>query len=194
MDTNFFNKYHIDLGIPEKGKLLISEPFLFDPNFNRTVILITEHNEDGTVGFVLNKNTTLLVQDVVENFPEIDAPLFVGGPVEPNRLNYIHTYSKLSESIEISDNLYWGGNFDELKLLIETNKISANDIRFFSGYSGWDKNQLIEEINEKSWIVAKAPIQKILHLEADKLWKKVMTGLGKKYEIMSNFPEDPSLN
>lgn len=195
MDNTFFDKITIDMGTPAVGKILLSEPLLLDPNFSRTVIVLTEHNDTGSVGFVLNKPVNLILKDVIEEFPEFDATLYVGGPVDNDRLYYIHTLGdKLTDSKEFMPGLYWGGDFDELKALIDTNQIGPNDIRFFSGYSGWAKGQLEGEIKEKSWIVASANADQIMNPDASELWKNLMSSLGKKYSIMSNFPEDPSLN
>lgn len=195
MDNTFFDKINIDFGTPEEGKILLSEPLLMDPNFSRTVILLTEHNEEGTVGFVLNKPVDLLLNDVIEEFPKFESKLYIGGPVDNDRLYYLHTLGeKLPDSKKIMEGLYWGGDFEQLKLLIDTGQISTDEIRFFAGYSGWAKNQLVDEINEKSWIVASVNVAQIMNPDIDTLWKNLMTSLGKKYSIMSNFPEDPSLN
>src|SRR5664279_3457863 len=128
---------------PEKGKLLVSEPFLNDPNFKRTIILLTEHSEEGSVGFILNKPTDLKFNDTVDDFPDFDAPIYFGGPVQLNALQFIHKAGKVIEgSIEISDGLYWGGNFDSLRDLVEAHAVDPDDFRFFIGYSGWEDGQL----------------------------------------------------
>lgn len=194
MTTDFFDNINFELEETGKGKVLISEPFLPDPNFSRTVILLTEHNDDGTVGFVLNRSSTYQIHDLVDDFPSFDANVYVGGPVGLNQLFFIHTLgNKISDSQEILDGLYWGGNFEHLKLLIEANEISPDQIRFFAGYSGWSVGQLQDEIEEKSWIVA--PTNKdLVMMQSEEYWQEIMKSLGKKFQIMSNFPEDPTLN
>jgi putative transcriptional regulator len=195
MDNTFFDRINIDLGTPSVGKILLSEPLLADPNFSRTVILLTEHNEDGTVGFVLNKPVDLELHDVIDEFPKFNGKLYMGGPVDNDRLYYLHTLgNKLADSEEVIDGLFWGGDFEALKTLIDTNQITPKDIRFFSGYSGWAEKQLDEEIADKAWIVASATTDQVMNLDIDSLWKNLMGSLGKKYSIMSKFPEDPSLN
>ena len=196
MSNDFFeNINRIDLGTPEKGKLLLSEPFLMDPNFSRTVVLLTEHNEEGSVGFVLNRPLKMNINEVVPDFPVFDAQLYVGGPVENNNLFYIHTLAdKLPDSIEIMDGLWWGGDFDILKTLIDTGQATTKEIRFFAGYSGWAPDQLTDEMKQRSWIVSDATVSQVMAPDVESLWKNVMSSLGKKYKIISNFPEDPTLN
>lgn len=196
MENNFFERINIDLGTPEAGKILLSEPLLPDPNFSRTVVLLTEHNdEDGSVGFVLNRKVELKITEVIDEFPDFNAPLFVGGPVENDKLYYLHTLGdRLEDSSEIIKGLYWGGDFEQLKFLIDTKQITKDEIRFFSGYSGWSPGQLEDEILEKSWIVANATVTQVMNADVESMWKAMMKSLGKKYDIMSNFPEDPSLN
>ncbi len=185
----------IKIGIPEKGKFLISEPFLLDPSFKRTVVLLTEHDEEGSVGFVLNRPLDANINDALVDFPDFEAPLYMGGPVQPDTLHYIHRLGdELDNSQEIFEGLYWGGDFEKLKLLIETRHISKNDIRFFIGYSGWDTGQLEDELKWKSWIVAKATMENVFHTNTNQLWKKVLKEMGRNYEVLSNYPEDPRLN
>ncbi len=190
-----FQNLKIGFGEPEKGKLLISEPFMFDPNFKRTVILLTENNDEGTVGFILNKQTDLTISDIIEEFPLFDAPVYFGGPVQPETLHYVHTKGDLFEdSVEIVEGVYWGGNFELLKSNIESGMISSSDLRFFIGYSGWAPDQLEAEIKEKSWILTPADEESIFSIDSESLWKQVLKEMGKEYEIISNFPENPNLN
>lgn len=181
---------------PEKGKILISEPFLIDPIFKRTIILLTEHGEEGSLGFVLNKPTEHYIHALVEDFPEFDAKLFYGGPVQLNMLQFIYRADDafLDNSIEIMPGLYWGGSFDILKMMIEAGTVNADDFRFFLGYSGWDEEQLDDELEANSWIVAGTTIENIFSDEPDKLWRDTLKGMGKKFAILASFPENPSVN
>jgi putative transcriptional regulator len=187
---------------PQKGRILISEPFLNDPNFKRTIILLTEHNEDGSVGFILNKPTDLKLNDAIEDFPEFDAPIYFGGPVQLNTLQFVHRAGELVHrtgeliegSIEISPGLFWGGSFDMLRDLIEAKAVQPEDFRFFIGYSGWGEGQLKEEMGINSWIVADAKIDEIFADEPDRLWRDILKGMGKKFAILASFPENPSVN
>lgn len=192
---DFFSILDFKVKKPNRGNILLSEPLLEDPFFKRSVILLVEHNEEGALGFMLNKTINVHVNDIIEDFPKIDAEVYWGGPVNRNHLFYMHTRGDLlDESKEIVPGLYWGGNFDRLKILIDTNQINADEIRFFAGYSGWTKGQLEKEMDEKSWIVAKTGVPSLMMPSERSLWKRILTKMGRKFEIMANFPEDPSLN
>jgi putative transcriptional regulator len=182
--------------IPQKGDLLISEPFLADPNFARTVILLCEHNEEGSFGFVLNKPSSVQLGDAVQEFDGAAFEVFVGGPVQQDTLHFIHRQGDMIEgSIEIRDGLYWGGDFEQLKFLVNENMIKEDDFKFFIGYSGWSEGQLMEEMNLKSWIISRnVNIEQVFDTDTETLWQEVLQMMGGKYKIISNFPVDPRLN
>ncbi len=184
-----------DLVNPRNGGLLISEPFLPDPNFERTVILICEHNEEGSVGFVLNKPSILKFDEAVEDIEVFPETLYVGGPVQQDTLHFIHRSSELEGSIQINDDLYWGGNYEQLTAMINNRMIDPRDFKFFLGYSGWSPGQLEEELKQKSWIVVNnATAEQVFDIQPDVLWKRVLNNLGGKFKIISNFPVDPRMN
>ena len=192
---DFFSKIDYKNIQPQQGRLLISEPFLFDPYFKRTVILLVEHNENGSVGFILNRPVNVNVSEIVDNFPEFEAEVYFGGPVNQNNLFYVHTLGNaLEDCAEVLPGLFWGGNFDRLKDLIIAGKVQPNEIRFFAGYSGWEKNQLKKELKGKSWIVTEATIDQALNGRTKQFWNEVLKKMGSKFAIMSNFPEDPTMN
>ncbi len=181
---------------PKKGKLLIAEPALTgDVSFNRSVVLLAEHNDEGSVGFILNKPLEYNINDLVS---EIDIPfqVFNGGPVEQDNLYFIHKVPHLiGNSIEISDGIYWGGDFETTIGLINEKTISEDDIRFFLGYSGWSSLQLDQELSSKSWIVVKNEYEsEIIQKSSIAFWKEKMVELGGDYLLWSNAPENPSLN
>jgi len=181
---------------PKKGKLLIAEPALTgDVSFNRSVVLLAEHNDDGSVGFILNKPLEYYVNDLVE---EISTPLTVynGGPVEQDNLYFIHKVPHLiKNSIEIADGIHWGGDFENTVSLINDGKISETDIRFFLGYSGWSSLQLDEELSSKSWIIVENEYESdIIQKSTTSFWKEKMQQLGGDYLLWSNAPENPTLN
>ncbi|MEJ2004468.1 MAG: YqgE/AlgH family protein [Cyclobacteriaceae bacterium] len=180
---------------PEKGSLLISEPFLPDPNFERTVVLLCEHNDEGSFGFVLNKPSQVTVDEIVDNLAGLEATVFVGGPVEQNTLHFIHRFEQLEGGTEIGNGLWWGGNFEQLALLGNQGVVNTDDFRFFAGYSGWGEGQLESELDENSWIVTPpvAP-ELIFNSEVEGLWKTVLKQLGGRFHIYSNYPTDPRLN
>lgn len=181
---------------PKKGQLLIAEPSLLgDIFFNRSVILLTEQNEKGTIGFILNKPTNYNINDLI---PDINANFIVynGGPVEQENLFIIHNIPQIiSSSIAITSELYWGGDFELIKTLINKGKISKENIRFFLGYSGWSLNQLETEIQESAWAISKNYLLKdIFTKTSSTLWREKIIELGGDYILFSNSPENPVLN
>lgn len=180
---------------PKKGRLLISKPYLHDPYFKRSVVLLTEHNDEGSVGFILNKVVDISIDEAIEEFPDFEAKLYLGGPVEKDSLYYIHTMGDtISDSVEIGKGIYWGGNFEVLKILIESNKVKQSDLKFFMGYSGWSSEQLANELKNDSWIVTDINKTDIIGGEPDDLWPDLLRSMGKEYAVLANFPEHPSLN
>ncbi|WP_428330970.1 YqgE/AlgH family protein [Mucilaginibacter sp.] len=178
------------------GRLLISEPFMMDPNFKRAVILLTEYAEGGAMGFILNHASEFLLGDILPDVSYSEIPVFIGGPVAPNTLHFIHCCPhKIDDGIEIGEGIFWGGDFEMVKELVSSYQLNADEIRFFTGYSGWTPKQLDDEINEDSWIVAdKLSISTIFSQNEENLWKEVVIGLGQRYAHIANFPENPSLN
>jgi len=181
---------------PKKGQLLIAEPSITgDVSFNRSVILLAEHNKEGSIGFILNKPLSYEISDLIKEIT-ISFKVFNGGPVEQDNLYFIHRVPELiKDSIEISDGIYWGGNFEKTIELINAKIITESDIRFFLGYSGWGSLQLDQELSSKSWIVVKNEYQSsIIHKSANAFWQEEILELGGEYLIWSNAPENPSLN
>ncbi|MFN8286122.1 MAG: YqgE/AlgH family protein [Chitinophagales bacterium] len=178
------------------GSLLLSEPFMFDENFRRTVVLVCEHTEpNGTVGIIVNKPIDLRLQEVVEDFPQFNGKLFLGGPVGTDTLQFIHSLGdKIEGSIKLSEKLYWGGNFDQLKSLIAEGQVAPYEVNFYLGYSGWSSAQLETELKDNSWIIAQATPKHIFHSDYSKLWKMVMKEMGGVYNTMAGYPENPMLN
>lgn len=185
-----------DVNTIKVGTLLLSEPYMDDPNFERTVILITEVNEDGYVGLVLNRPVLeVSLQNILEEFGCEDTAVFVGGPVEQNLLHFTHRFEKpLKGSIPLVDGLYFGGDFEELKILLDAGLVNQEDIRFFVGYSGWAKGQLEEELDTGVWIVSEIDSPDILSLEPSVLWRTILKSIGGKYRMYANYPVDPRLN
>jgi len=194
--ADFFKHIEFNKGVPAKGKLLISEPFMFDFNFKRTVILIAQHSSsEGTTGFVLNRKSEYLISDVYPEFCEPSLPVFIGGPVGKEFLFFIHRLGdQIEDTQHIVNDLYWGGNLEQINELLKNKSITPNDIRFFIGYSGWSEGQLEYELEEHSWIVAKMKGKIDLTVHDEIFWKKAMAGIGKHFKVMANFPEDPSKN
>jgi putative transcriptional regulator len=192
LDFNYNNK---EVKV-ERGDLLISEPFLPDPNFSRTVVLMCEHGEAGSFGFVLNKPSLIKGCDVLEDAESFDATLYVGGPVQQDTLHFIHRKTELIEGgEEISKGLQWGGNFEQLMQHVKSGVLDFDDFKFFIGYSGWEEGQLDEELQQNTWIVYKgATPEDIFDTDPDVLWKEILQKMGGKYKVISNYPTDPRLN
>lgn len=181
---------------PKKGHLLIAEPSIIgDVSFNRSVVLLAEHNREGSIGFILNKPLEFRLNELI---PEIKKSFRVynGGPVEQDNLYFIHRVPELVEnSIEISNGIYWGGDFQQIIELINENAIKEGDIRFFLGYSGWENTQLERELSSNSWVVSENKYKSnIIQKSAMHFWKEKMLELGGEYLIWSNAPENPNLN
>lgn len=192
-EADFF-KYKNQLK-PEKGRLLISEPFLPDPNFERTVVLICEHNEEGSFGFVINKPSILKLSEVMESLKDLDDTVFVGGPVQQDTLHFLHRNSTLVNAVKIKDEIYWGGDFESLVSMVETFQVKPTDIRFYLGYSGWGPGQLEKELEEDSWIVCDFVTDELLFdTSPDLIWKKALDNMGGRFSVYSNYPVDPRLN
>lgn len=180
---------------PNAGSLLIADPFLKDPNFMRTVVLITEHREDGTIGFVINRQYENTLDELL---PEIDGkklPVYYGGPVQMNTIHFLHRYpDEIPGGIEVIDGIYWGGDFDCVLELINSGQVDPERIRFYIGYSGWSSGQLDVEMEEKTWLTVEATRDLVFHQQAEEIWKDSLKHLGGDYEMMVNFPIDPQLN
>ena len=182
--------------IPAAGSLLLSEPFMFDENFRRAVVLLCESNEEGAFGLIVNKPMGISLSRVMAKpFQNFDAPLFYGGPVEPNTLHFVHNLSHLiPESIKIAPGLYRGGDFKTLSSKIDAGEIPLENIRFLLGYSGWDSEQLQSEIAENAWIIARRHAPALLKEKPHRLWKNILKDMGGKYSMMAEYPMDPLLN
>jgi putative transcriptional regulator len=189
-----FFKYRNKLK-PEKGRLLISEPFLPDPNFERTVVLLCEHNEEGSFGFVINKPSILKIAEVMEEASHLDDIVFVGGPVQQDTLHFLHRNTSITNAVKIQDDIYWGGDFQSLMTQLNTSVIKPTDIRFYLGYSGWGQGQLESELQEDSWIVCDF-VDDTLLFDTDPtvIWKKALDNMGGRFSVYSNYPVDPRLN
>jgi len=181
--------------LPARGKILLSEPFMGDYYFGRAVVLLAEHNDEGSFGVILNKPITVKFNDILKSFPEFEAPVFLGGPVETDSLFYIHTIGEqLEGATEIIKGLYWGGDIEALKEMILIKRIQPRDIRFFIGYSGWAADQLDGELKRNSWVVTKASRQKIFSLNPMIMWEQLLGRMGETYRYWSKFPVDPTMN
>lgn len=179
----------------ERGTLLIAEPFLGDPNFERSVVLLCEHNDQGAFGFVLTQATEITLPELLEDFIDPDFKVYIGGPVEQNTLHILHNSPDLTEGGQvIKDGITWGGNIDQIKTQLNAGLLQGSQIRFLLGYSGWDSGQLEEEIASGTWLVSQLSITDLLEIPATELWRELLRRTGGKYKEWVNYPSDPRLN
>jgi putative transcriptional regulator len=180
----------------KKGKLLIAEPSLIgDMSFNRSVVFLANHSKNGSVGFIINKPLKYTINDLIPDITEA-FKVYNGGPVEQDNLYFIHNVPDLiPNSTEIANGIFWGGEYDITKDLINSNKITKKNIRFFLGYTGWSEEQLQTEIEDKYWVITKNNDgSKIIGKSTEKFWKKKMLELGGEYLIWVNTPTNPTFN
>ena len=180
---------------PAPGILLISDPFLRDPNFMRTVVFLCEHQDQGSFGFVLNRKYENTIDELI---PELDGhkiPVYYGGPVQMDTIHFLHQYpDEILGGLEVINGVYWGGDFEKVVDMIKNDQLEQNKIRFYIGYSGWSGGQLDDELKEKSWLTVKATRKLVFHGKFEEIWKESLKHLGGDYEMMINFPIDPQLN
>lgn len=191
LDISFKNKIE-----PRKGRVLISDPFVGDEYFERSVVYLCEHSAEGSFGFVLNNFIDVNLSQLNERFPDIHTKMSMGGPVETESMFFVHTLGEvLNDSLLLDQDIYIGGDFEQLYDCIKPEHLTENKIRFFLGYSGWEAGQLEEEISQNAWVVA--PIDhadEVMKPHEPDTWKYFMEKLGDKYKIMTGFPIDPNEN
>jgi len=174
----------------EKGKFLVSQPFMADGNFRRTVIYLAEYNNLGALGFIINRPLDYKADELMADFPKFEDSAYFGGPVATNTIQYVHRKGELlDDSIEIKDGIYWGGDFEKLKFFIKEKLITPKDLKFYVGYTGWSAGQLEDEIIHGSWIIAPADVNFIFDSEHNKKWKKVLEDLGNNFEVIAQMSE-----
>lgn len=175
---------------PKQGDILISEPLMNDFHFGRSVVLLVDHSEaDGSFGIIVNKKLDVSVNQIVDDLPDFDAPVYLGGPVADDQIFFMHTLGDLiPESCEIMDGLYWGGDNKVLDTLIATGIANEDNVRFFLGYSGWESGQLVGELVRNSWLVSQVSTEELLATPTDKMWSDYVSQLGKDYEMWQRFP------
>lgn len=178
---------------PGIGKLLIAEPLLADNIFSRAVVYIADEVKNTHMGFILNQKSGMKLNEALEGFENADLDLYLGGPVEPDVVHFIHTFRSVKNSCKIADNLYLDGDLDQIRKYIQKGIANSNNIKFFLGHSGWSQGQLTEEINNNSWLVANSN-PKMVFNKSKKLWDKALNLVDKRYQIWKNFPVNPEFN
>jgi putative transcriptional regulator len=191
--TNIFD-FKEDPKNVRPGSILISEPFSRDAYFGKSVVLITEHNDKGTIGFILNKPVVMPLSDLMKDFPDFKTNISIGGPVETNSVHFIHTLGKqIPETKHIINGLYWGGDFSKLNQLASLGLIEQDQAKFFIGYSGWKPDQLKEEIEKNYWKIGTMTKESMINNDP-RMWYNIVNQLGASFKPWLNVPENPSWN
>lgn len=176
------------------GKLLIAEPFLHDTNFARSVVMLSEHTEQGTVGFILNRPTMLSLEDLLPELSDTNLTIYQGGPVQMDTLHMLHRMPDLIGGHEISPGIFWGGSYDALTNAIRNHLCDPSNLRLFIGYAGWNEGQLEKELKEGSWLVTDGNPALLFDTATEDTWKKAIFSLGRDFSYLANMPINPLLN
>lgn len=177
------------------GVLLISEPFLEDPSFKRSVILLCEHTSSHSFGLVLTQPQEVILDSIMDAKIMGEIPLFAGGPVDPTILQFVHRRPDLIQGgQEIAPGIFWAGDFEQAIEAVIDGTISFQEIKFFIGYSGWSAGQLDRELKSDSWIISQARVSDVFEESPEKLWRSVLYQKGGNYRVLSTYPDDPNLN
>lgn len=180
---------------PHRGRVLIAEPLMDEFYFGRSVILLADHNEEGSFGLVMNKPTTTQLNQILEDFPSFDATVFIGGPVQTDNLYFIHTLgNEIPESSEILPGLFWGGELEVVREMMALGLINQSQIRFFLGYAGWSPLQIEEELERNAWLVSETTLHTLMKTRPEKLWSTCLQRMGPAYDLWRRFPLNPELN
>jgi putative transcriptional regulator len=174
------------------GKLLISSPALIDPNFRRTVILITHHDDEGAMGLVLTRPSDVRVADAVpdlSDLPWADEVVYVGGPVQPDAIMALAEFDDVDDA---AAPVVGHVGFVPADATVED--VAIRRLRVFSGYAGWGAGQLEAELDEPSWIVVAAKPDDAFAADPDELWRTAIERKGDRFALLAGMPFDPSLN
>ncbi|WBV61630.1 YqgE/AlgH family protein [Chryseobacterium camelliae] len=177
-----------------KGKILISTPDISGDIFSRSVVLIIEHNESGAFGLILNKKNNQM-SGKFKNLSDFPIEVYDGGPVENDKVFFIVKGKKVTEAYsEITDEFYLTEDIENIMSAILSNELKIEDIKIFSGYSGWTAQQLDSEVLKKLWTVVEIYNLDYTLPNDQTLWKSIMQNLGGEFLLWANAPEDISLN
>jgi putative transcriptional regulator len=178
-----------------KGQLLLDSGQLRGSFFQRTVVLICQHDVEGAFGLVLNRETgsnagEMIVADLPEQLKNY--PLYLGGPVQPSALSFLHSDAFIPDA-NVLPNLSLGHSLDSLVEMGESFSASRK-IKMFAGYAGWSPGQLEDELKRKAWLTHPASLELVFDMQPDQLWQKILRQKGGRYRLLAQMPEDLSLN
>jgi len=175
------------------GSFLIASPTLRDPNFARTVVLLCEHGEAGSMGIVINRPSEVTLGDAIQGLEDAPSePLFVGGPVQPNAVLILHRGAVVPDAREVADDIAIGGDETDLLALLRTPRSAA--VRVYSGYAGWGAGQLDGELAEGSWLIGTAQAPLVFDCDPASVWSAAVRTLGPKFAYLIDLPLDPRVN
>ncbi|MCL2131360.1 MAG: YqgE/AlgH family protein [Lentimicrobiaceae bacterium] len=195
MQDNPFLNFSLTQTPLQSGKLLVAVPLKGDFFFDRSVILLVEHNEKGSFGITLNKDLPLTLKNIFPDTQNEHIPVWWGGPVDVNMLFFLHSYGDLLKgSIPVTDTIHYGASAADLLHSIKKEILDENLIRFYLGYAGWTDGQLEEEINQKLWVVADWDEKKFFDPNNKLCWNSVVESLGSDFSSWLDTPEEPYLN
>jgi putative transcriptional regulator len=178
-----------------KGKLLLDSGQLRGSFFQRTVVLICQHDAEGAFGLVLNRSTGNNVGDViVADLPDSlkTYPLYLGGPVQPSALSFLHSDSFVADA-NVMPNLSLGHSLDDLTELGEALS-PTRKLKMFAGYAGWSPGQLEDEMKRKAWLTHPASLELVFETSPEQLWQSILRKKGGLYQLLAQSPEDLSHN
>lgn len=182
---------------PSKGRILIASPLLNDYHFSRTVVLMVNHEENGDMGVVLNKDFRYHVS-LNELVPELkdmpSIPVYKGGPVGRDTMFFIHDIEEIKDSLSLGNGLFMNGDFNQMIQYIKSGNPIMERARFYLGYAGWEENQLQSEIEENSWIVSELSKERFFKESYKDLWTNTLNDMGEPYRTWAQYPSIPSLN
>lgn len=177
-----------------RGHLLVAGPALEDPNFRRTVVLLGEHGEEGAMGVILNRASTITVEEAVPPIGALVDPgeiVYVGGPVQPQAVVVLADFvdPDLAETVVVETVGFLPGEVEDAAALGE-----LRGLRVFAGYAGWAPGQLEAELEEGSWVVVPAQPSDVFTTEPETLWSRVLKREGGNLAVLAMLPDDPLVN
>lgn len=177
------------------GQLLIAAPSLLDPNFHRTVVLVTAHDDDGAMGIVLNRPAEATISDALPELTELvddeESPVHVGGPVEPSAVMALAEFDEPAEAAAI---IFADVGFIPAEGEARPESAATRRVRVFAGYAGWSAGQLEAELDEDAWFTADAQPDDVFTSSSLELWADVLKRMGGQYSLVALMPPDPSVN
>lgn len=181
--------------VPVNGSLLVAKPTVNDDYFRRSVIMLVNHDDKGAMGLVLNNMSTLMLSEVLPDVKVVnDAPLYIGGPVNPEVMFYIHTLGPevIPDSLPMGDGIYFAGDFEAMKKYLESGGETAGKVKFIAGYSGWSAGQLMDEIDRSDWAVLDVYNSDMMMTGGFiETWQWAVSCFGSRYRLWNNIPLNP---